>query len=119
LVGFEERLWFVAPVFSGPAMKDFSEFESSFLPALSHLRSELQSLQGAVEAQLSAWIEHLLRDYLGYSWDDFVRGEGAPIGSKGSKQLFPDLRIGISDTALIFIECKRLGALDGPKGRTS
>jgi hypothetical protein len=97
-------------------MKSLAEFESTFLVALPKLRSELQGMQGRVEAQLSAWIEHLFRDYLGYSWDDFARGEGAPIGAKGSKQLFPDLRIDIPDTGLIFIECKRLGVLDGPKG---
>jgi hypothetical protein len=94
----------------------FIEFESALLDALPKLRSELEGLQGRVEAQLSAWLEHLFKDYLGYSWDDFVRGEGAQIGAKGSKQIFPDLRIDIRDTGLIFIECKRLGLLTGPKG---
>jgi hypothetical protein len=49
-------------------------------------------------------------------YKDFSRGEGAHIGAKGGKQLFPDLRIDILDNALIFIECKRLGRLEGPKG---
>jgi hypothetical protein len=71
----------------------------------------------AVEAQLSAWIEHLFREYLGYIWKDFTREEGAHIGAKGGKQLFPDLRIEIPDTGLIFVECKRPGRLDGPRGK--
>jgi hypothetical protein len=93
-----------------------AEFEAAFLGALQQLRSELQGLQCAVEAQLSAWLEHLFRDYLGYSWNDFTRGEGVRFGAKGGKQLFPDLRINILDTGLIFVECKRPGLLDGLKG---
>jgi hypothetical protein len=97
-------------------MPSFAEFESPFLGALQQLRSELQGLQGAVEVQLSAWLEHLFRDYLGYSWNDFTRGEGVRIGARSGKQLFPDLRINILDTGLIFIECKRPGLPGGPKG---
>jgi hypothetical protein len=98
-------------------MPSFAEFESAFLAALQEERSNLQGLQGAVEAQLSAWVEHLFREHLGYSWKDFTRGEGAHVGSKGGKQLFPDLRIDIPDTGLIFVECKRPGRLDGPKSQ--
>jgi Domain of unknown function (DUF4268) len=98
-------------------MKSFPEFESVFLGALQQERSDLQDLQGASEAQLSAWIEHLFQVYLGYSYKDFSRGEGMHIGAKGGKQLFPDLRIDILDNGLIFIECKRQGRLDGPKGK--
>jgi len=98
-------------------MNSFAEFESAFLGALQQERSDLQSLQGASEAQLSAWIEHLFRQHLGYThWKEITRAEGTPVGSKGGKQLFPDLRIDILDNGLIFIECKRLGRLDGPKG---
>src|SRR3954447_8813027 len=53
--------------FSGSAMKSFTEFESAFLAALPQERSELQGLQGAPEAQLSAWIVHLFQKYLGYT----------------------------------------------------
>jgi hypothetical protein len=99
-------------------MKSFAEFESDFLTALQQERSDLQSLQGASEAQLSAWIEHLFRQYLGYThWKEITREAGAAIGSKGSKQLFPDLRIDILDNGLIFVECKRLGRLDSSKGQ--
>src|SRR6516162_6421675 len=97
-------------------MNSCAEFEAAFLAALPKLRSELQGLQGAVEAQLSAWIEHVFREHLGYSWNDFTRGEGVRIGAKGGKQLFPDLRINILDTGIIFVECKRPGLLDGPRG---
>jgi hypothetical protein len=98
-------------------MKSFAEFESAFLGALQQERSDLQGLQGANEAQLSAWIEHLFRQ-LGYThWKEITREGSAPIGSKGSKQLFPDLRIDVLDNGLIFVECKRLGRLDGPKGQ--
>jgi hypothetical protein len=96
-------------------MTTLAVFEATFLASLQEERSNLQGLQGAVEAQLSAWIEHLFREYLGYSWKDFARGEGAHLGARGGKQLFPDLRIDIPDTGLIFIECKRPGRLDGPK----
>lgn len=99
-------------------MKSFAEFESAFLAALQQERSDLQSLQGASEAQLSAWIQHLFQHYLGYThWKEITREAGTPIGSKGSKQLFPDLRIDILDSGLIFVECKRMGRLDGPKGQ--
>jgi hypothetical protein len=99
-------------------MTSFAEFEAGFLGALQQERSDLQGLHGTSEAQLSAWIEHLFREYLGYThWKEISRGEGTPIGSKGGKQLFPDLRIDILDNGLIFIECKRLGRLDGPKGQ--
>ena len=75
-------------------------------------------MQGASEAQLSAWIEHLFRVYLGYThWKEITREGSAPVGSKGSKQLFPDLRIDVHDNGLIFVESKRLGRLDGPKGQ--
>src|SRR6516162_7660171 len=98
-------------------MKTFAEFEAAFLGALQQERSDLQGLQGANEAQLSAWIEHLFRQ-LGYThWKEITREGSAPIGSKGSKQLFPDLRIDVLDNGLIFVECKRLGRLDGPKGQ--
>jgi hypothetical protein len=99
-------------------MKTFAEFEAAFLGALQQERSDLQGLQGATEAQLSAWIEHLFRQYLGYThWKEISRGENTPIGSKGSKQLFPDLRIDVLDSGLIFVECKRLGRLDGSKAQ--
>ena len=99
-------------------MKSFAEFESAFLGALQQERSDLQGLHGASEAQLSAWIEHLFREYLGYThWKEITREGTTPIGSKGSKQLFPDLRIDVLDNGLIFVECKRLGRLDGPKGQ--
>jgi Domain of unknown function (DUF4268) len=75
-------------------------------------------LQGASEAQLSAWVQHLFQAYLGYThWKEITREGASPIGSKGSKQLFPDLRINILDNGVIFIECKRPGRLDGPKGQ--
>jgi len=96
-------------------MKSFPEFESTFLDALQQERSDLQGLQGASEAQLSAWIEHLFQEYLGYSYKDFSRGEGMHIGAKGGKQLYTDLRIDILDNGLIFIECKRMGRLDSPE----
>lgn len=96
----------------------FGEFESAFLGALQQERSDLQGLQGASEAQLSAWIQHLFQEYLGYThWKEITREGTAPVGSKGSKQLFPDLRIDVLDNGLIFVECKRLGRLDGPKGQ--
>jgi hypothetical protein len=99
-------------------MQTFAEFESKFLSALQQERSELQGLQGASEAQLSAWVEHLFRDYLGYThFKEITREGSAPIGSKGSKQLFPDLRINVLDNGIIFVECKRLGRLDGTKGQ--
>jgi len=99
-------------------MKSFAEFEAVFLGALQQERSDLQSLQGAGEAQLSAWIQHLFQHYLGYThWKEITREAGTPIGAKGSKQLFPDLRIDILDNGVIFVECKRLGRLDGPKGQ--
>jgi hypothetical protein len=99
-------------------MKSFAEFESDFLAALQQERSDLQSLHGASEAQLSAWIEHLFRQYLGYThWKEITREAGATIGAKGTKQLFPDLRIDILDNGVIFVECKRLGRLDGTKGQ--
>jgi hypothetical protein len=99
-------------------MKSFAEFETAFLAGLQQERSDLQSLQGATEAQLSAWIEHLFRQYLGYThWKEITRDTGSPIGAKGSKQLFPDLRIDILDTGLIFVECKRMGRLEGPKSQ--
>jgi hypothetical protein len=46
-----------------------------------------------------------------------MREGSAQIGAKGSKQLFPDLRVDIIDSGHIFVECKRLGRLDGPKGQ--
>jgi hypothetical protein len=99
-------------------MNSFAEFESVFLGALQQERSDLQGLQGAPEAQLSAWIEHLFRQYLGYThWKEISREGNAPIGAKGTKQLFPDLRIDVLDNGLIFVECKRLGRLDGPKAQ--
>jgi hypothetical protein len=99
-------------------MTSFAEFESIFLGALQQERSELQGLQGDSEAQISAWVEHLFRDYLGYThFKEITREGSAPIGSKGSKQLFPDLRINVLDNGLIFVECKRGGRLDGPKGQ--
>src|SRR5262249_57152460 len=99
-------------------MTFFAEFESTFLAALQKERSDLQGLQAASEAQVSAWIEHLFRIYLGYpDWKEISREGSAPVGSKGSKQLFTDLRIDILDNGLIFVECKRLGRLDGPKGQ--
>jgi hypothetical protein len=58
-----------------------------------------------------------LREYLGYRWKDFTRGEGAPVGARSGKQLVPELRIDIPDTGLIFVECKRPGRLDGPKSQ--
>src|SRR4051794_24200243 len=98
-------------------MKSFTEFESAFLGALQQERSDLQGLQGSSEAQLSAWVEHLFRDYLGYThFKEITREGSSPIGSKGSKQLFPDLRINVLDNGVIFVECKRFGRLDGPKG---
>src|SRR5258708_32415127 len=98
------------------AMKSFAEFEPAFLGALQQERSELQGLQGQSEAQLSGWIEHLFRQYLGYThWKEIVREGSSPIGSKGSKQLFPDLRIDVLDNGVIFVECKRLGRLEGPQ----
>src|SRR5437868_5246941 len=89
-------------------MKAFAEFEPSFLGALQQERSDLQGLQGANEAQVSAWIEHLFRQYLGYThWREITREGSAGVGSKGSKQLFPDLRIDILDSGLIFGAEKR------------
>ena len=99
-------------------MSSFAEFESALLSALQQERSELQGLHGESEAQLSAWVEHLFRDYLGYThFKEITREGSAPVGSKGSKQLFPDLRINVFDNGLIFVECKRVGRLDGPKGQ--
>ncbi len=99
-------------------MKSFAEFESLFLAALQQERSDLQGLQGASEAQLSAWIQHLFKDYLGYThWKEIIREGTTPVGSKGSKQLFPDLRIDVLDNGVIFVECKRMGRLEGPKGQ--
>jgi Restriction Enzyme Adenine Methylase Associated len=99
-------------------MKSFAEFESVFLAALPQERSDLQGLQGASEAQLSAWVQHIFQQYLGYThWKEISREGSAPIGSKGSKQLFPDLRIDVLDNGIIFVECKRLGRLDGAKGK--
>jgi hypothetical protein len=101
-------------------MKSFPEFESAFLGALQQERADLQSLQGASEAQVSAWIEHLFRQYLGYThWKEINREGGAQIGSKGSKQLVPDLRIDIIDSGQIFVECKRPGRLEGAKWSVS
>jgi hypothetical protein len=98
-------------------MMSFADFESPFLGSLQQERSDLQGLQGSAEAQLSGWIEHLFRQYLGYThWKEINRGGGMTVGSKGGKKLFPDLRIDIADNGLIFIECKRPGRLDGPKG---
>ena len=98
-------------------MKSFAEFESAFLSALPQERSDLQGLQWTSEAQLSAWVQHLFQEYLGYThWKEITREGGSPIGSKGSKQLFPDLRINVLDNGVIFVECKRPGRLDGPKG---
>lgn len=99
-------------------MKSFAEFESLFLAALQQERSDLQGLQGASEAQLSAWIQHLFQQYLGYThWKEITREGTTPVGSKGGKQLFPDLRIDVLDNGLIFVECKRMGRLEGPKGQ--
>src|SRR5262249_31387385 len=107
-----------ARTIQGAAMKSFAEFESAFLGALQQERSDLQGLQGANEAQLSAWIEHLFRQYLRYThWKEITREGAAPVGAKGGKQLFPDLRIDILENGLIFVECKRPGRLDGPKGQ--
>src|SRR5262249_48738631 len=59
----------------------------------------------------------LIRQYLGYTyWKEITREGTTPVGSKGSKQLFPDLRVEVVDNGLIFVECKKLGRLDGPKG---
>jgi hypothetical protein len=67
-------------------MNAFAEFESAFLKALDQERSELQGLHGESEAQLSQWVEHLFRDFLGYShFKEITREGSAPIGSKGSK----------------------------------
>ena len=75
-------------------------------------------MQGASEAQLSAWVQHIFQQYLGYThWKEITREGSSPVGSKGSKQLFPDLRINVLETGVIFVECKRLGRLDGPKGQ--
>jgi hypothetical protein len=105
-------------LFGGATMKTFAEFESKLLAALQQERSDLQGLHGASEAQLSAWIEHLFREYLGYThWKEITREGSTPIGSKGSKQLFPDLRVEVLDNGIIFVECKRLGRLDGLKGQ--
>ncbi len=99
-------------------MQSFAEFEPIFLTALQQERSELQGLQGESEAQLSAWIQHLFQHYLGYTHFREITREGStPLGSKGSKQLFPDLRINVLDNGVIFVECKKLGRLDGPKGQ--
>jgi hypothetical protein len=99
-------------------MKSLPEFEATFLGALQQERADLEGLHGASEAQLSAWVEHLFRQYLGYThWKEINRQGGAQIGSKGSKQLFPDLRVDILDSGQIFVECKRLGRLDGSKGQ--
>jgi hypothetical protein len=98
-------------------MNSFAEFESGFLAALQQERSDLQDLEGKAEAQLSSWVEHLFRDFLGYIYKEILHEEGVQIGAKGGKQLFPDLRIGILDKVLIFIECKKLGRLSGPKGQ--
>src|SRR4051794_3363079 len=99
-------------------MQTFSEFESAFNANLQQERSDLQGLSGASEAQLTAWIRHLFQEYLGYThWKEITSEGSAWVGSKGSKQLFPDLRVHIADTGLIFIESKRLGRLDGPKAK--
>jgi hypothetical protein len=98
-------------------MTSFAEFESTFLNALPKERSYLQGLQGKLEAQLSAWIEHIFRDYLGYSWEEILHPEGMPLGSKGSKQLYRDLQINILDNGFIFFECKRTGRLTGSNGQ--
>jgi hypothetical protein len=99
-------------------MQSFAEFETAFLAGLQQERSDLQGLHSASEAQLSAWIENLFRIYLGYThWKEITREGSAWVGSKGSKQLFPDLRIEVQDNGLIFVECKRLGRLDGAKGQ--
>ncbi|HLN32537.1 MAG TPA: hypothetical protein VK395_32715 [Gemmataceae bacterium] len=99
-------------------MNSFPEFEAAFIPSLQQERSDLQGLQGASEAQLSAWVQPLFQQYLGYShWKEITREASTPIGSKGSKQLFPDLRINVLDNGVIFVECKRSGRLEGPKGQ--
>jgi hypothetical protein len=99
-------------------MKSFAEFESVFLGALQQERSDLEGLQGASEAQLSAWIQHLFHQYLGYThWKEITREGSAPVGAKGGKQLFPDLRIDVLDNGVIFVECKRPGRLGGPRGQ--
>ena len=97
-------------------MPSFAEFEAALSSALQQERSNLESLQGAGEAQLSSWIRHLFEHCLGYTWNEIVQGEGLCIGAKGGKQLFPDLRVNILGNGIIFIECKRLGRLSGPKG---
>jgi hypothetical protein len=67
-------------------MKSFAEFESALLGGLQQERSDLQGLQGASEAQLSAWIEHLFRQYLGYThWKEITREGATPVGARGSK----------------------------------
>jgi hypothetical protein len=96
-------------------MTSFAEFESTLLAALQKERLYLQGLQGKLEAQLSAWIEHVYRDYLGYSWEEILHPEGTQVGSKGSKTLFPDLQINILDDGLILVECKRPFRLDVPQ----
>src|SRR5262245_44369936 len=99
-------------------MQTFAEFEVAFCAALQQERSDLQGLFGASEAKLAAWVRHLFQQYLGYThWKEITSEGTAHVGSKGSKQLFPDLRVQIADTGLIFIECKRSGRLDGPKGK--
>jgi hypothetical protein len=98
-------------------MKSFAEFESAILAALPQERSDLQGFQGASEAQLSAWVQHLFQQYLGYTYKEILHGEGLQVGSKGGKQLFTDLHINILDNGVIFIECKRLGLLGGPGGQ--
>ncbi len=86
-------------------MKSFPEFEATFLGVLQQERSELQGLQGSPEAQLSGWIEHLFRQYLGYAhWKEISRADGMTVGARGGKKLYPDLRIDIADNGLFFIE---------------
>jgi hypothetical protein len=99
-------------------MSTFVEFESAFAAALRQERSDLQGLSGASEAQLTAWIRHLFQEFLGYThWKEITSEGSGQVGSKGSKQLFPDLRVQIAETGLIFIECKRFGRLEGTRGK--
>lgn len=94
-----------------------TEFEARLRAGLTQERADLQSLQGANEAQLSQWLEHICRKYLGYEhWKELTKESHVQLGSKGSKQFFPDIRINVPDNGHIFIEAKRLGRFDGPKG---
>jgi hypothetical protein len=95
-------------------MKFFTEFESIFLAAVQHERSDLLDLLGKSEAQLAAWIQHLFQQYLGYSWKEIQHSRGPRTRSKGRKHLFAHLRVGVLDEAAIFIAFNRPCRLDEP-----